>query len=138
MRFLNTVVVPLLVVGVAARSEIRRRDDGTVADAGRIWATNGTDAISGGNGTGAVGEVGNQGDVNGAENVENSDSADNSESTNNADNADAAENAENADAADKGGVSTFPRLPKYRAHKWYSQVAAEIKVVEEDLEEGEG
>jgi len=77
MRFLQQVVVPLLVVGTAARSNLRLRDGG---------------ALGGFNATESIGA---------AENVDNADNVDNLDSFDNVDNVDSSEAVEGVDA---GGV----------------------------------
>jgi hypothetical protein len=74
MRFLQQVVVPLLVVGTAARSHLRIRDG---------------EALGGLNSTDSVGVT---------ENVDNIDNADNLDNVDNVDNVDSADAVEGADA----------------------------------------
>ena len=78
MRFLQSLVVPLLMAGTLAKNQLKVRD---------IEAINSTDIIAG------------------LETTENTEDVDNIDNSDNVDNVDVSDSAENVDDVDAGGVS---------------------------------
>jgi hypothetical protein len=104
MRFLQSLVVPLLVAGTLAKTQLKVRD---------IEAINSTDITAG------------------LENTDNADNVENVDNSDNVDNVDVSDNAENVDDVDAGGVSTGSFIqtqwltiflaPRWRRQRWRRQ-----------------